>query len=110
MLVLANLPAALPVVLLPAYPTGRTWRDVAILGCVSLAWLVVVTYWQAGNQPWFIHADANNVWTTRRIAGRQTVQRAGLAAIVAGSARYLYSKGVGAVEPKAGRALRSRLR
>jgi hypothetical protein len=81
------------------YPVGRTWRDIAILGGIAVAWLAVVTFWQAGNQPWFIHGDANTVWTTRRIAGRQTIQRASLAAIQATSATYLYSKGVSAVEP-----------
>jgi hypothetical protein len=99
LLVLTNLFAAFPVALLLLNLATATWREVVILGGAAVAWVVLVTFWQAGNQPWTIHADANQVWMLRRISGRQTVQRAALDAIIIGSASYWYGKGGSQIEP-----------
>lgn len=99
LLVLTNLFAAFPVALLLLNLATATWREVVILGGAAVAWVVLVTFWQADNQPWTIHADANRVWMTRRISGRATVQRDALDTIVAGSASYWYGKGGSRVEP-----------
>jgi hypothetical protein len=93
LLVLANLPAAFPVALFLLYPKGWTWKAVALVGGAGLAWVVLVTVWQALNQPWTIHADASRLWMVRRIWGQQTLQRGDLDAIVAASATYWYGKG-----------------
>ena len=98
-LVLGNLPAVFPIALLLLYPSGRTWREVAILAGAAVAWVALMTLWQAGNQSWTIHADANQVWMTRRIFGRQTVRRGALDAIFAASGMYWYGKGGSKAEP-----------
>jgi hypothetical protein len=99
LLLVGNLPVLLPVALFVLYSSSMHWQDVAIIGGAGLAWLVLATVWQAGNQPWTIHADPKTVWTTRPIWGRQTVPRGALDAIVAGAARYTYVKANSSVEP-----------
>jgi hypothetical protein len=99
LLVLINLFAAFPIGLLLLNLATVTWGAVAILGGSAVAWVLVATFWQAGNQPWTIHADANQVWMTRRIFGRQTVRRGALDAIFAASGMYWYGKGGSKAEP-----------